>query len=138
MADWAQDFLDIWGEPSPILSAGGYAAPFEIEPDGPSIPCLITEAYNASVKAGTKVYCGHLYASTNSTSLAAEMNHKGTVVDLSHFEEHVALSAAEERPYNLGMSRTWQGPAPKTTGSPYLTRTTTRTHTLNILGTLAD
>lgn len=108
-ADWAQDFLDVWGEPSPILSAGGYAAPFKVMPNWPNIPYLITEAYNASVKAGTKAYCGHLYASTNSSAMAAEMRHNGTVFDLAPFEEHVALSAAEERHYILGMSGTCQG-----------------------------
>ncbi|SPO00782.1 uncharacterized protein DNG_03530 [Cephalotrichum gorgonifer] len=104
-ADWAQDFLDTWGTPSPILSGGGYALPGDVMPDMPSWPnlkYLITEAYNESVKAGTKAYCGHLYALSNSTVMAEEMNHSKTVSDLSHFPEYVALSAAEGRKYILG------------------------------------
>lgn len=95
--------------------------PYAVRPNWPNISYLINEAYNALVKAGTKAYCGNLYASTNSDSMATEMSHNVTVADMSHFEEHIALSAAEERPYILGMSVTWEDLSQRASGSSYFT-----------------
>lgn len=102
-ADWAQDFANHWGSPLPILAGGVYAAPFD-QPAWPNLPHLVNEAYNASVKAATKVYCGHLYALSNSTELSSEMNHARTAADLSKFVEYVRLTKAEGRDYILGTS----------------------------------
>ncbi|KAH8901723.1 hypothetical protein GQ53DRAFT_790114 [Thozetella sp. PMI_491] len=100
-ADWAQDFANRWVSPLPILSGGAYAVPLQT-PDWPNLRYLITQAYNASVKAATKVYCGHLYALSNSTELSSEMNHNRTVADLSYFTDYVSLAASLGREYIIG------------------------------------
>jgi hypothetical protein len=69
----------------------------------PNLPYLISEAYNATVKAATKLYCGHLYALSNSTDTRVEMDHTRVVADLSHFSEYVALAGTEGRDYILGL-----------------------------------
>ncbi|KAJ0426845.1 hypothetical protein BJY00DRAFT_306836 [Aspergillus carlsbadensis] len=102
-ADWAQDFLEVWKQPLPILAAGSYAATIPSRPEWPNIPYLIETAFNDSVKAGVKMYSGHLYAAPpNETDLAGEMNHVKTVADLAVFNESIALSHGEGRPFILG------------------------------------
>ncbi|KAK1148193.1 hypothetical protein N8T08_010838 [Aspergillus melleus] len=54
-ADWAQDFLNIWEQPLPILAAGSYAATIPSQPEWPNIPYLIETAFNDSVKAGVRI-----------------------------------------------------------------------------------
>jgi hypothetical protein len=101
-ADWAEAFRSIWKSPLPILSGGGYAVPIPLQPNWPNLKHLITVAYNTTVKAATKAYCGHLYALSNSTEMASEMNHAKTVDDLSHFVEQVALAKSINRKFILG------------------------------------
>ncbi|KAL2802462.1 hypothetical protein BJX63DRAFT_437848 [Aspergillus granulosus] len=102
-ADWAQEFLNIWEQPLPILAAGSYAATIPSMPDWPNIPYLIETAFNDSVKAGVKMYSGHLYAGPpNETDLAGEMGHVKTLADLSVFTESIALSHGDGRPFILG------------------------------------
>ncbi|KAI9162699.1 hypothetical protein HJFPF1_04290 [Paramyrothecium foliicola] len=96
------EFGRIWKSPLPILCAGGYAVPIPLQPNWPNLKHLITEAYNASVRAATKVYCGHLYALFNSNDMASEMNHFKTVQDVSHFVEKVALAKSVHRQFILG------------------------------------
>ena len=105
-ADWAQDFLNTWEQPLPILAAGSYAATIPSQPEWPNIPYLIETAFNDTVKAGVKMYSGHLYASPpEGTDLADEMSHIKTVADLSVFNESIALSHSQGRPFILG---TWK------------------------------
>ncbi|KAL6912444.1 hypothetical protein FSST1_010204 [Fusarium sambucinum] len=101
-ADWAQDFINHWKSPLPILAGGGYAIPFQIEPGWPNMPYLINEAYNATVKGATKVYNGHLYAFSNASAddLDIEMSHQRTVDDLDLLPISTAKSAG--RPYIIG------------------------------------
>ncbi|KAJ4177854.1 hypothetical protein NW755_013616 [Fusarium falciforme] len=101
-ADWAQDFINHWKSPLPILAGGGYAIPFEIEPGWPNLPYLVNSAYNQTVKDATKVYNGHLYAFSNATGddLAVEMTHQRTVDDLNLLPISTARSVG--RPYILG------------------------------------
>lgn len=100
-ASWAQDFINHWKEPLPILAAAGYAIPFPYEPAHPNLPYLVNEAYNQTVKDGTKVYLGHQYAFSNTTEdgLSHEMQHQRTVADL----DLLPVSTAHEvdRPYIL-------------------------------------
>lgn len=102
-ADWAQDFINHWKSPLPVLAGGGYAIPFEIEPGWPNLPYLVNSAYNQTVKDATKVYNGHLYAFSNATGddLAVEMAHQRTVDDLNLLPISTARSVG--RPYILGM-----------------------------------
>jgi len=101
-AEWAQALIDIWEEPLPILAAGGYAIPFELQPDWPNLPYLVDVAYNQSLRDATKVYNGHLYAFSNAseTGLSIEMTHQRTVADLAL----LPISTAKEdgKPYILG------------------------------------
>lgn len=101
-ADWAQDFINHWKSPLPILAGGGYAIPFEIEPDWPNLPYLIENSYNKTVKAGTKIYNGHLYAFSNATQddLEPEMKHQRTVDDLNLLP--ISSAKAVGIPYILG------------------------------------
>ncbi|KAM5353551.1 hypothetical protein ACJ41O_000201 [Fusarium nematophilum] len=101
--DWAQEFINHWKSPLPILAGGGYAIPFEFTPAWPNLPYLINTAYNQTVKAATKVYNGHLYAFSNTTAdgLAFEMKHQRTVDDLNLLPIFSAKSVG--RPYILGM-----------------------------------
>ncbi|UPL01576.1 hypothetical protein LCI18_012510 [Fusarium solani-melongenae] len=101
-ADWAQDFINHWKSPLPILAGGGYAVPFQLEPEGPNLPYLVNSAYNQTVKDATKVYNGHLYALSNATGddLAVEMTHQRTVDDLGLLPISTARSVG--RPYILG------------------------------------
>ncbi|KAM0206259.1 hypothetical protein ACHAQI_008359 [Fusarium lateritium] len=101
-ADWAQDFINHWNGPLPILAGGGYAIPFQIEPGWPNLPFLVNEAYNTTVKAATKVYNGHLYAFSNASSndLDIEMAHQRTVDDLNLLPISTAKSVG--RPYIIG------------------------------------
>ncbi|KAL6364098.1 hypothetical protein LRP88_03531 [Fusarium phalaenopsidis] len=101
-ADWAQDFINHWKSPLPVLAGGGYAIPFEIEPGWPNLPYLVNSAYNQTVKNATKVYNGHLYAFSNATGddLAVEMTHQRTVDDLNLLPISTARSVG--RPYILG------------------------------------
>lgn len=101
-ADWAQDFANIWEEPLPILAAGGYAIPFPYKPDWPNLPYLIHEAYNASVKAATKEYNGHLYAFSDAAEndLAHEMQHTRTVEDIKLLP--IADALGDGKPYVIG------------------------------------
>lgn len=102
-ADWAQELINIWEGPLPILTAGSYAVTIPSRPEWPNVPYLIERAFNESVKAGVKAYSGHLYAAPpNETDLAGEMNHAKTVADLSVFKESIALSHAEGRQFILG------------------------------------
>ncbi|KAF4498281.1 hypothetical protein FAGAP_5570 [Fusarium agapanthi] len=66
-----------WKSPLPMLAGGGYAIPFEIEPDWPNLPYLIGNSYNKTVKDATKVYNGHFYAFSNATAddLGPEMKY---------------------------------------------------------------
>ncbi|KAK4861052.1 hypothetical protein LT330_003968 [Penicillium expansum] len=84
-ADWAQDFINHWKTPLPILAGGGYAVPFEVVPPWPNLPYLIETAYNQTIKDATKFYNGHLYSLENATAniLNVEMNHQRTVSDLN-------------------------------------------------------
>ncbi|KYG13810.1 hypothetical protein FVEG_14131 [Fusarium verticillioides 7600] len=101
-ADWAQDFINHWKSPLPILAGGGYAIPFEIEPDWPNLLYLIESSYNKTVKDATKVYNGHLYAFSNATAddLGPEMKHQRVVQDLSLLP--ISSAKAAGRPYILG------------------------------------
>lgn len=101
-AEWAQAFINRWKSPLPILSAGAYAVPIPLYEDYPDTNYLINEAYNASVKAGTKSYCTHLYALSSGTTLSTEMNHLRTVSDLSHFVDKIATAKSINRPYIIG------------------------------------
>ncbi|KAF5601145.1 glycoside hydrolase superfamily [Fusarium pseudocircinatum] len=100
-ADWAQDFVIHWKSPFPILAGGGYAIPFEIEPDWPNLPYLIESSYNKTVKDATKVYNGHLYAISNATAddLGPEMTHQRVVRDLNLLP--ITSAKAAGRPYIL-------------------------------------
>ncbi|KAF4338066.1 glycoside hydrolase superfamily [Fusarium beomiforme] len=101
-ADWEQDFISHWKSPLPILAGGGYAIPFEIEPDWPNMPYLIEESYNKTVKDATKVYNGHLYAFSNASAndLGVEVKHQRTVDDLNLLP--ISSAKAVGRPYILG------------------------------------
>ncbi|KAI8718176.1 Glyco-hydro-79C domain-containing protein [Fusarium sp. LHS14.1] len=101
-ADWAQDFVNHWKSPLPILAGGGYAIPLEIAPGWPNLPYLIN-TYNRTVKAATKVYDGHLYAFSNATEddLAVEMTHQRTVDDLNLLP--ISSARSVDRPYILGI-----------------------------------
>ncbi|KAH9892094.1 hypothetical protein F4778DRAFT_750800 [Xylariomycetidae sp. FL2044] len=102
-AEWSQALIDLWGEPEPILSGGNYAVPIALAPAYPNTDYLIESAFNASVKAGVKVYCTHSYAlSGQDALLPGEMNHVKTVVDLSNYTEKIATSQAAGRPYIFG------------------------------------
>ncbi|KAJ8122812.1 hypothetical protein ONZ43_g1086 [Nemania bipapillata] len=102
-AEWSQVFLDAWGEPSPILSAGNYAVPIELMPAYPNTDYLINTAFNDSIKAGVKVYCTHSYALSGADSqLPDEMKHSKTVADLNNFVEKIATAKSAGRPYILG------------------------------------
>ncbi|KAL3482979.1 hypothetical protein BJX62DRAFT_245344 [Aspergillus germanicus] len=107
-ADWAQEFLNVWKQPLPILAAGSYAATIPSLPEWPNVPYLINTAFNDSVKAGVKTYSGHLYAAPpNETDLAGEMSHVKTVADLSVFNESIALSHGEGVPFILALFNWW-------------------------------
>ena len=99
-AEWAQSFVNIWEGPLPILAAGSYALNYAYP--WPSTDYLVEKAYNTTVKNATKVYSGHLYATSNGTSLTADMNHVKTVTDLSVFIEKIATARSIHRPYILG------------------------------------
>ncbi|OQD64456.1 hypothetical protein PENPOL_c007G07799 [Penicillium polonicum] len=101
-ANWAQDFINHWNEPLPILAAGGYAIPFAIEPSWPNLPYLVDVAYNQTIKDGTKVYNGHLYSLSNVTAdgLNVEMNHRTTAADLNTLP--ISSSKLDNKPYILG------------------------------------
>ncbi|KAG4284567.1 hypothetical protein FPRO06_08946 [Fusarium proliferatum] len=101
-ADWAQDFINHWKSPLPILAGGGYAIPFAIEPDWPNLPYLIEHSYNKTVKEATKVYNGHLYAFSNASAddLGPEMKHQRVVQDLNLLP--ISSAKAAGRPYILG------------------------------------
>ncbi|KAF3386922.1 hypothetical protein F1880_001326 [Penicillium rolfsii] len=102
-ADWAQGFMDLWKSPLPILTAGSYAVSFANNPKWPNTDYLINTAYNDSVKAAVKVYCGHLYAAPpENNTLATEMNHAKTVSDLAVFTDRVSVAASINRPFILG------------------------------------
>lgn len=101
-AEWAQAFINRWKSPLPILSAGAYAVPIPLYDNYPDTNYLINEAYNESVKAGTKSYCTHLYALSGGTTLDTEMNHLRTVADLSHFVDKIATAKSINRPYIIG------------------------------------
>lgn len=101
-ADWAQGFIDIWPGRLPILLGGSYALPIEYVPDWPNTDYLITTAYNQTVKDAVKVYSGHLYALSNGTTLAGEMNHVRTVEDVSNFVEKIATAKSVGKGYILG------------------------------------
>ncbi|KAL4931100.1 uncharacterized protein BDV17DRAFT_289095 [Aspergillus undulatus] len=104
-ADWAQDFINTWKLPNPILTAGSYAANFPDTPTWPNVPYLIHTAFNETIKAAIKYYSGHLYAAPpNETDLAGEMNHAKTVADLSVFAESIEAAHSVGRPYILGES----------------------------------
>ncbi|KGO50014.1 Glycoside hydrolase, superfamily [Penicillium expansum] len=101
-ADWAQDFINHWKTPLPILAGGGYAVPFEVVPPWPNLPYLIETAYNQTIKDATKFYNGHLYSLENATanSLNIEMNHQRTVSDLNMLP--ISSDKSVNRPYVLG------------------------------------
>ncbi|KAJ5374238.1 hypothetical protein N7517_006244 [Penicillium concentricum] len=101
-ADWAQDFVNHWKKPLPILAGGGYAVPFEIVPEWPNLPYLINTAYNQTIKDATKFYNGHLYSLKNVTdnSLNVEMAHQRTVSDLNMLP--ISSAKSVNRPYVLG------------------------------------
>lgn len=101
-ADWAQDFINHWKTPLPILAGGGYAVPFEVVPPWPNLPYLIETAYNQTIKDATKFYNGHLYSLENATanSLNVEMNHQRTVSDLNMLP--ISSDKSVNRPYVLG------------------------------------
>ncbi|KAH8894279.1 hypothetical protein GQ53DRAFT_780328 [Thozetella sp. PMI_491] len=102
-AEWFQAFLDIWGDPAPILSGGNYAVPIELAPAYPNTNYLIDTAFNSSVRAGVKMYCTHLYAlSAQDALLSEEMNHVKTVADLSNFVDKIGKAKAVGRPYIIG------------------------------------
>lgn len=107
-ADWAQDFINHWKSPLPMLAGGGYAIPFEIEPDWPNLPYLIENSYNKTVKDATKVYNGHLYAFSNASAddLGPEMKHQRVVQDLNLLP--ISSAKAAGRPYILG--KAWHTP----------------------------
>ncbi|GKT79499.1 hypothetical protein ColTof4_11922 [Colletotrichum tofieldiae] len=100
-SDWAEGFAKVWEDPSPILAAGGYAIPFPYRESWPNLPYLISEAYNESVKAVTRLYNGHLYAFSDPTvgGLPMEMQHTRTVDDLKLLP--VAAALADGKPYIL-------------------------------------
>lgn len=101
-ANWAQGFIDIWGSPLPILTAGLYAVTLPQYPIWPNVDYLIDTAYNATVHAPVKVYSGHLYASSSATDLATEMNHVQTVTDLAVFTESITTAESLDRSFILG------------------------------------
>lgn len=101
-ANWAQGFIDIWGSPLPILTAGSYAVTLPQYPIWPNVDYLIDTAYNATVHAAVKVYSGHLYASSSATDLATEMNHVQTVTDLAVLTESITTAESVDRSFILG------------------------------------
>ncbi|KAI1859136.1 hypothetical protein JX265_010613 [Neoarthrinium moseri] len=101
-AQWAQAFIDSWDGEQPILSAGVYGVPLSLQPDGPNMIYLVSEAYNETVKAGTKVYCAHAYALSTGTDLQTEMNHIRTASDISQFKDDVALVNSIGRDHIIG------------------------------------
>lgn len=101
-ADWAQDFITRWKEPLPMLYAGSYAVPIPIQPNWPNVTHLIDVSYNATVKASVRTYNQHLYALSQGTDLAVEMDHARTAADLAVFPEYVASAAAAGREFYLG------------------------------------
>ncbi|KAM0340125.1 hypothetical protein ACHAPU_010617 [Fusarium lateritium] len=75
-ANWAQVFIDVWKKPLPILAGGGYAIPFEFQPNWPNTDYLINKVYNSTIKAATKFYNSHLYSASNATTIGGAMNHE--------------------------------------------------------------
>ncbi|KAG7285774.1 hypothetical protein NEMBOFW57_008068 [Staphylotrichum longicolle] len=101
-ADWIQQFIDTWGEPLPMISAGAYGIPYEYQPSWPNTDYLINEAFNDTVKSAVGRYCTHLYALAAGTSLEADMAHTQTVSDVSLLVEKIAAAKSVNRPYILG------------------------------------
>ncbi|KAH6672089.1 hypothetical protein B0J14DRAFT_618426 [Halenospora varia] len=98
-ASWAQGLIDVWEKPLPILAAGSYAGNTEY-PLYPSTQYLISTAYSATIRAATKWYSGHLYASRK--NLDTEMNHNQTVSDLAVFFNKISAANAVGRDFILG------------------------------------
>ncbi|KAI0024059.1 hypothetical protein F4780DRAFT_798306 [Xylariomycetidae sp. FL0641] len=101
-AQWAQAFLDAWGDAQPIISAGCYSIPIPLQAGWPNTLYLLREAFNASVKAGVRDYCAHLYALSLSTDPRTEMNHVRTASDVSQFADDVAAVHAAGKPFVVG------------------------------------
>ena len=103
-ADWGQYFINRWGSPMPLLYAGSYAVPIPIQPNWPNVTHLIDVSYNQTIKDAVTAYNHHLYALSQNTDLAVEMDHVRTATDLAVFPEYVASSASAGREFYIGMS----------------------------------
>ncbi|KXJ91623.1 hypothetical protein Micbo1qcDRAFT_203689 [Microdochium bolleyi] len=101
-ADWAQDFINQWESPLPMLYTGSYAVPVPIQPKWPNITHLINVSFNQTVKDAVATYNQHLYALSQGTDLGVEMDHVRTAADLAVFPEYVASSASAGREFYLG------------------------------------
>lgn len=101
-ADWAQDFINRWESPLPILYAGSYAVQIPIQPNWPNVTHLIDVSYNQTVKDAVQTYNQHLYALSQGTDLAVEMDHARTAADLAAFPDYVAASASVGREFYIG------------------------------------
>jgi hypothetical protein len=103
-ADWIQEVITKWKSPLPIISAGVYAASFQVTPTWPTTRYLIDAAFNSTVKAAVKFYCNHLYVPTTGP-LSDEMNHAATVISLAPQIDSVAAAASVGKRHILGRPR---------------------------------
>ncbi|KAH6695971.1 hypothetical protein BKA61DRAFT_711299 [Leptodontidium sp. MPI-SDFR-AT-0119] len=101
-ADWAQELINKWKSPLPILSAGVYAVSFQITATWPTTRYLIETAFNSTIKSAVKFYCNHLYTTTEGRPLSDEMNHAATVRSLAPQIDSVAAAASVGNRHIIG------------------------------------
>ena len=105
-ADWAQELVNKWRSPLPILSAGVYALSFKLNETWPTTRYLIEAGFNSTIKSAVKFYCNHLYTTTEGRPLSDEMNHAATVRSLVPQIDSVAAAASVGKRHILGQKNT--------------------------------